>query len=273
MKVRSAALILAWTVAGTALSGGLLSQAHGTAMAQEPGPGAAPPPEPSPSPAPNPTPTPPPPIPPGPAPTPTPTPTPAPAPGPAGAPAPPSSASAFDRGTAAIAQAYPLDYRSILDKLAEDPNNPALINELGNLLVQHGRLRAAAAQYQKALKIEPELALVWNNLGVAYTASGKFAEGEHAYRKAIKVNPAYALAYYNMGANFDQRDMYDAAVDFYQRAIELDPTLLDVRVNPQVASNRHLAVILVKSYLDKGGSAVLPVQSMYPPKPRKKSKS
>src|SRR5881296_2303959 len=141
MRVRSAALLLALIVAGPTLAGGLFSQAAAAVM--------APPPEPSPSPAPSPTPTPPPPIPPGPAPTPTPTPTPAPAPGPAGAPASPSFASAFDRGTASIAQAYPLDYRSILDKLAEDPNNPALINELGNLLVQHGRLRAAAAQYEK----------------------------------------------------------------------------------------------------------------------------
>jgi hypothetical protein len=269
MKVRSAALTLALTVAGTALAGGLLSPAHDTSMAQEPGSGAAPPPEPSPTPGPHPTPTPPPPIPPGPAPTPSPTPTPAPAPGRTEA----SPPSAPDRGTGPISQAYPLDYRTILDRLADDPNNPALMNELGNLLVQHGRLRAAIAQYEKAVRIEPELAVVWNNLGVAYTASGKFAEGEHAYRKAIKVNPAYALAYYNIGANYDQRDNYDAAIDYYQRAIEIDPTLLDVRVNPQVASNRHLAVILVKSYLDKGGSAVLPVQSMYPAKPRKRGKS
>ena len=105
---------------------------------------------------------------------------------------------------------------------------------------------------------------------MVYTASGKFLEGERAYRRAIKVNPAYALAYYNLGANFDQRGDYDNAINFYQRAIELDPTLLDVRVNPQVATNRHLAVILVKSYLDRGGSVVLPVQSMYPPKPRRK---
>jgi len=76
----------------------------------------------------------------------------------------------------------------------------------------------------------------------------------------------------NLGANFDQRGDYDDAIDSYQRAIELDPGLLDVRNNPQVASNRHLAAILVKSYLDRGGSAVLPFQSMYPSKPRKKPK-
>src|SRR3989441_2096817 len=173
MRVRSAALVLALIVAGPTLAGGLFLQAAAAVM--------APPPEPSPSPAPSPTPTPPPPIPPGPAPTPTPTPTPAPAPGRSRTAASPSRA-----GTASIAQAYPLDYRSIVDRLADDPNNPALLNEMGNLLVQYGRMQSAIVQYERAVKIQPSLAIVWNNLGVAYTASGKFMEGERAYSKAIK---------------------------------------------------------------------------------------
>ena len=171
-----------------------------------------------------------------------------------------------------ISQAYPIEYRSISDRLADDPNNPALLNEMGNILVQYGRLRAAIAQYERAVKFQPDLALVWNNLGVAYTAAGKYSSGEHAYRKALKLSPAYAMAYYNLGVNFDLRDKYDMAIAYYQRAIELDPTLLDVRVNPQVASNRHLAAILAQSYIDKGDSVVLPVQSMYPSKSRKSSK-
>jgi len=142
---------------------------------------------------------------------------------------------------------------------------------MGNYLAQHGRLRSAITQYEAALKIKPDLAIIWNNLGVTQTALQNFAEGERAYRRAIKLNPGYALAYYNLGANFDRRENVDEAISWYQRAIELDPTLLDVRVNPQVATNRYLVAILVKSYLDKGGAVILPVQSMYPPKQRKKS--
>ena len=171
-----------------------------------------------------------------------------------------------------IEQAFPLDYKSIVERLSVAPDNPALLNELGNILVQHGRLQQAIVQYEKAIELQPDLAITWNNLGVARTAQGRMADGESAYRKAIKLNPAYGLAYYNLGANFDQREKYDQALVYYQRAIEIDPGLLDVRNNPQVATNRHLPEILIKSYLDKGGSVVLPVQSMYPPKPKKKSK-
>src|SRR5204863_1767878 len=118
MKVRPAALILILAVAGATFTG---------LFAQETG-GAAPPPEPSPTPGPSPTPTPPPPIPPGPAPSPSPTPTPAPAPGRGGAKASSPSGSISGSGTASIVQAYPLEYRSIVDKLRDDPNNPALLN-------------------------------------------------------------------------------------------------------------------------------------------------
>ncbi|MEK7282301.1 MAG: tetratricopeptide repeat protein [Acidobacteriota bacterium] len=238
MKARPAARILAMMAAGVALSGALLSPRPAALFAQEPQPEAAPTPAPAP-------------------------PEPPPSPGPKPAPAP---------GITSINQAFPLDYKSIVERLASAPDNPALLNELGNILVQHGRLEQAIVQYEKALKLQPDLAVTWNNMGVAQTAHGRMAEGERAYRKAIGLNPAYALAYYNLGANFDQRGKYDQALVYYQRAIESDPGLLDVRNNPQVATNRHLPEILIKSYLDKGGSVVLPVQSMYPPKPKKKPK-
>ncbi len=261
MRVRSAALWFIFAVAVTAFSAAPL-------RAQDE-PISSPEPEASPSPAPAPS-------------------APAvatpdgasPSPGPAGAPAAdqataPNGSPAqiiSPSGAASIVQAYPLDYRSVVDRLTEDPNNPALLNELGNLLLQHGRPNSAIAQYERAVKIEPGLAIVWNNLGVAYTASGKYSDGESAYRRALRINGIYALAYYNLGANFDQREKYDDAINYYQRAIELDPTLLDVRINPQIATNRHIPAILVKSYIDKGGAVVMPVQSMYPPKTKKKSK-
>jgi len=175
-------------------------------------------------------------------------------------------------GLSPMDTAVPLDYKGVVDRLSVTPNNTALLNELGNILVQHGRLQQAVVQYEKALKLQPALGITWNNLGVARTAQGKFADGESAYRRAIKLNGAYALAYYNLGANFDQRGNFDQALVYYQRAIEIDPGLLDVRNNPQIASNRHIPEILIQSYLDKGGSVVLPVQSMYPPKPKKKIK-
>src|SRR6267378_2783340 len=99
MKARPAALVLALMVAGMTFLGPFLSSQQGRLLAQEPQPGAAsPPPEPTPTPAP------------------TPTPTPA---RPPAAPAPKPVT-----GIAPIDQVYPLDYKSVVDRLAQEPNNP-----------------------------------------------------------------------------------------------------------------------------------------------------
>ena len=46
--------------------------------------------------------------------------------------------------------------------------------------------------------------------------------------------------------------------------------LLDVKHNPQIVSNRHVAAAMLESYIDRGGSPLLPIQSAYPsPAPTK----
>lgn len=187
---------------------------------------------------------------------------PAPAPKPGAKPGPP-------------AKATPLDGDSIAGRLARNPEDSASLNEYGNRLVAGGRLEEAARVYRKVVRLAPQLAVVWNNLGVVEGALGNDIAAEGAYAKAIKTDPLYALARYNLGALHDIRGNYDAAIENYQRAIELDPGLLDVRRNPRIASNKHLPAILVKSYIDRGGSALLPVESLYPratPRDPKKKK-
>ncbi len=258
MKARPAVLgvLVLATVAGLCLGPRLPAEVL-AAQEEQPEPTPSPSPSPSPSPTPWPSPTPPP----------QPIPAPAPSSKQAQAPAPKGTKPAPVRSERAL----PADDSRLAQKVAKNPESPTLLNELGNRLVQSGRLEEGAELYRKALKIEPEMAIVWNNLGVAYMALGRPGDAMSAYRRAIKESPQYAMAYYNLGVVYDQQDQYDDAIESYQKAIELDPGLLDVRNNPQVASNHHLAAVLVKSYLDRGGSVFLPVQSLYPA-PRKKEK-
>jgi TPR repeat/Tetratricopeptide repeat len=247
----------------------LLTRLSAQEPAVEPTPGPVPPPappEPTPTPKPTPSPTPTPPSP-GPTPTPTPTPTPAPSPSPKPAPRPPAAATR--EMPKQPNPARPLDLKVMSEKVARYPEVAFLRNELGNLLVQKGRLEEAVTHYRVALKLKPDMVVAWNNLGVALDGLGQHGEAEGAYRQAIKLSPQYALAHYNLGRGFDLQGNYDAALEQYQKAIELDPGLLDVRQNPQIVSNRHLAAVLLQSYLDRGGSVLLPVQSAYPA-PRRK---
>ena len=70
--------------------------------------------------------------------------------------------------------------------------------------------------------------------------------------------------YYNLGSAYDATGKYHKAIKNYQRALQLDPGLLQLKNNPQIATNKHLSAILLQTYVDQGGSAFFPVVSAYP---------
>jgi tetratricopeptide (TPR) repeat protein len=150
------------------------------------------------------------------------------------------------------------------EKVARHPNVAFLHNEYGNLLLKAGRLEEGLAQYERALELEPDSSWLWNNLGVANQALRRYGKAKRAYSRAIDLSPNYAMAYYNLGVVYDLRGKYSRALDYYQRAIELDPGLLELKKNPQVASNRHLAAVLIKSYIERGGSVIFPIETAIP---------
>lgn len=160
--------------------------------------------------------------------------------------------------------AVPLDIDVLSEKLARHPDNPYLLNELGNLLLRQGRRKDAEARYLRAVKLDKDFAAAWNNLGVVRFALGRKSEAKIAYRKAVAIQPNYALAWYNLGVVLDALNYYTQAIKAYERAFALDPGLLDVRRNPQVASNNRIPAVMAQTYLDRGGTVVYPVESSYP---------
>ena len=160
-------------------------------------------------------------------------------------------------------RAVPVGLSVLARKVARHPGIPYLLNEYGNELVRNARLKEAEARYLEAVTLDPEFLIAWHNLGVARFALGEFRKAEKAYKRALEIAPYYAMAHYNLGVAQGARGAYNKALASYQRAIELDPGLLRPENNPQISSNRHLAAILLRAYLDRGGSVLLPVQSVY----------
>jgi tetratricopeptide (TPR) repeat protein len=160
--------------------------------------------------------------------------------------------------------AVPLDIDILSEKLARHPDNPYLLNELGNLFLKQGRRKEAEARYARAVKLDKDFAAAWNNLGVVRYALGRKSEAKLAYRKAVAIQPNYALAWYNLGVVLDASNFYTEAIKAYERAFTLDPGLLDVRKNPQVASNNRIPAVMAQTYIDRGGTVVFPVDSSYP---------
>jgi lipoprotein NlpI len=63
---------------------------------------------------------------------------------------------------------------------------PALTN-LGNLLLEAGRVEEAISHYERAVESDPDYAVAYLNLGVAYKRAGRVAEGVRALRNAQRL--------------------------------------------------------------------------------------
>ncbi len=164
----------------------------------------------------------------------------------------------------------PLGLDALAEKIRRNPGIAFLHNEYGNMLLQAARLKEALAQYETAAALEPRSPWLWNNVGVANQALHRYGRAKKAYRRAIALAPNYALAHYNLGVVYDMQGKDARAIDQYQRAIDLDPELLDIRKNPQIVANRHLAAILAKSYIERGGTVLFPIESSIPEPERRK---
>lgn len=95
--------------------------------------------------------------------------------------------------------------------------------DLGNLLVQQGKIEAAIASYEKAIALDPNLAIAHNNLGNLLVQQGKMEAALASYRKAIALDPDLAIAHNNLGNLLVQQGKMKMAIASYEKAINLNP--------------------------------------------------
>ena len=106
---------------------------------------------------------------------------------------------------------------------------------LGNALKDLGRLDDAVASYRRALQIEPEDAEAHYNLGVVLMNLGRLDDAVASHRRALEIKPDYAAAHYNLGIVLMELRRLDDAVACYRRALEIKPDLVDACINLGVA--------------------------------------
>src|SRR5262245_16971014 len=99
-----------------------------------------------------------------------------------------------------------VDYRL---RIAMEPENPALHNNLGNLYVLRNWMPEAVREYKATIDLDPTSPVAWNNLGTAYLKMGKTGDALGAFEKSVKLDNHYALGWYNIGVAYDQQGKYD----------------------------------------------------------------
>ncbi|HET9695545.1 MAG TPA: tetratricopeptide repeat protein [Terriglobales bacterium] len=86
-----------------------------------------------------------------------------------------------------------------LEKLKKDPNNPELLNQVGNLYRATHQFKEAAAYYEKALSADPKNAAIRTDLASCLYYSGDIDGSIAQLEKALTYNPKFAGALFNLG--------------------------------------------------------------------------
>jgi tetratricopeptide (TPR) repeat protein len=99
-----------------------------------------------------------------------------------------------------------------------DPENPALLNDLGWLSYKMNRYPEAVAALEKAATLDPKNPMIATNLGLAYQKAGRGEEAIARLERALAINPEYTLALYGLGKAYESRGQYPEALQAYRRA-------------------------------------------------------
>ena len=103
------------------------------------------------------------------------------------------------------------------------PESAEAHQDLGNLLLQQGKIEAAIASYQTAIDLDPKSAIAHNNLGNSLVQQGKIEAAIASYQTAIDLDPKSAIAHNNLGNLLVPQGEMEAALASYETALRLNP--------------------------------------------------
>ena len=118
-------------------------------------------------------------------------------------------------------------YMQNLDKLQ---TLGCLFNNLGNVYIDAGNLKAAKEALELAVEINPTLAESHTNLGNVYLREERIDDAIYEYRKAIEINSNNSKLYGNIGNAYARKGWSNDAMGAYEQAIKLDPDNADAYV-------------------------------------------
>ena len=125
-------------------------------------------------------------------------------------------------GWADIAMAVPIAERAALAAIRADSEDPWAHHALGSVYLFTRRFEDSLAEFEVALRLNPNFSLAQGYYGLALTYSGSWEEGYEAARRALRLSPRDPFsAVYNGIASYAQfaGRHYDAAMRLAREAI------------------------------------------------------
>jgi len=106
---------------------------------------------------------------------------------------------------------------------------------LGNLLFDSSQFAAALASYQRVLELRPNHAEAWNHCAIAARALGRLEQAVTCHERAVALRPDLAEAHHGLGVVLRDLDRLEQAIASYRRALALAPGAADLHRDLAVA--------------------------------------
>lgn len=120
----------------------------------------------------------------------------------------------------------------------QQPNNPDIANDLGNLLVLAGKPQEAEAAYRIAVENSGDNPTPTYNLGLLLQQQGRSNDALKAFAEVLSQDSNNAWAKYQIGAVHEALGDKSRAIKAYSEAFVIDPDLASASVNPQVIESK-----------------------------------
>jgi tetratricopeptide (TPR) repeat protein len=149
-----------------------------------------------------------------------------------------------------LAAGNPLDDKILEQekRIAENPDNADLHNDMGNLLAARRFPHEARDQYEMAMKLDKHHFLAAYNLGMLYETQGEIGKAISAYEKSINSNRGFPPSRFRLGRLYEIQGSDQKAIEQYARALQIDPDMRDIKRNPLVVETRLLGLASLQNY-------------------------
>jgi len=116
----------------------------------------------------------------------------------------------------------------ILEQLKKDPNNAALLANVGNLYYDAKQYPAAIDYYERSLKVQPADTSVRTDLGTAYWYTGNADTAIEQFNKSLTYDPKKADTLFNLGiVKWQGKKDGTGAVAAWKKLLESNPAYPD----------------------------------------------
>jgi tetratricopeptide (TPR) repeat protein len=105
------------------------------------------------------------------------------------------------------------------------PNFALVYSDRGNALEKLNKLDEAITDYSRAIALAPGIFGFYNNRGGAFLRKKQFAQALSDFKRAIELNPKFADAYCGRGNVLVDLSRYEEALAAYQKALSIEPDL------------------------------------------------